>query len=559
MSSYLSGVRPKTLESATQESEATLDYLDRPQQALTGLLSEGTSGAIKGFLGQEKYDGLDSIIKSKGGEVPEGMAYEAASLAYDVLADPTNLIGGALVKGFDMLEGGARKGRGMLTGSSPNVISDFYSLNPEKAFPTGYNPAKVKKAIAAGEEVPKQAKDAYEAWSRTNTALHIVEKMGTKVDKLPEGYKDKILKVVDKIPAKIKGTVAELQASKDPDVKKQADVMLGAYFKTKGFAEWAGESVANVFSTVFSSTSKAAYKDTGLTTANKKRVEKAFGAGDNTGVKTGVAQLQHAAYMAHRRGRTDLPPVLQETMDQMSIGGFQKLDPSKYEELSGTVQKQVRGQDYTTPADVTGSLLKQATKNWGVGLTDNATMVVRQPRGFSGDFVSDANRKSKAVTAGRRIFSERPQGFDSVLDLKKAYEKKGFDNVKMTPTGVIITGSAASNSYLEGGINIVTHIDLKGVGNVIISDMYDFLEKVPVIKKIEQMMEEDIIGVTPPITVDLLGTTGKAVNTRTVPENIDKLKEMTGVAEASAQTLEKATMKEGLGAGMLAREANEEE
>jgi hypothetical protein len=561
MSSYLTGLRGfnRTPEQIRQEAETAIDLADRPQQALTGALVEGIEGARKGLLGQERYEGLDAIVEAYGNEVPDNIAYDAASLAYDLFADPTNLIGGAIVKGLSTIDDVALKSKGMLTGSSPNVISDFYSLSPDKAFPTGYNPSRVQKELKEGKEIPKQAKNAYDAWSRTNTALHIVDKIGTSVDKLPQSVQGKIEAVVNKMPSKLRNTIAELQASRDPEVKAQADKMLGAYFKGQGFAQWAGKSAANVLGEVFDRTSQAMYKDTGLTKSNQQRVSKFFDRADNVGNKTALAQLQHAAYMAYRRGRKDLPPVLQETVDQMSIGGFQKMDPDKYTELSSTVEKNIRGQAYQTPQEVTKSLFRQAGENWGIPKVNDVTMVVRQPRGFSGDFVSDANRKSKAVMTGRRIFKENPNGFSKPSELKKAFEAKGFKNVKVVPNGVIITGSAASNSYLEGGVNVVTHIDTKGVGNVVISDQYDFLEKVPVVKKIESSMKEEVWGVTPPITVDLLGDSAPAVNKRTKAEDIGKLREMTKASTASTATLEKDLMKEGMLGVMTAREIQDED
>lgn len=563
MSSYLAGLRPRTLKQARQESEVSLELADRPQQALTGLLVEGVEGAKKGFLGQEKYDGLDAIVEAYDGEVPDNILYDAASLAYDVLADPTNILGGAMIKGFDLMELGSNKGRGMLTGSSPNVIDDFYGLDPNKAFPTGYNPEKVQKALEAGEEVPSQAKRAYGVWATTKL---IADKIGTSFDELPKKYQNKILQVADKLPASARNTIVKLQGNFDkPGVKQRADEVLAAVFKGAGFANWAGKSAANALSTVFDASARQAYKDTGLTPVNQKRVEKLFNKGTKAGIQSAVAQLQHAAYMAFRRGRKDLPPVLQETMDQMSIGGFQKLDTAKYGELSNTVEKTVRGEVYQTPPEVTSSLFKRAIKNWGVGMSDDATMVVRQPQGVSGNFVYDANIKSKVAHAGRRIFADNPKGFSSVVDLKKAFEAKGFNpkQIQMTPTGIMITHSAASSSRLEGGINLVTHIDKGGIGNTVLSDVYDFLEKVPVVRKVEEMMDEDIIGITPPITLDFTKGSPPITTKRTTTEDVGKLVEMNQGSKLSENAKltahERETMTGMFGGGLVAREMNDDQ
>lgn len=235
------------------------------------------------------------------------------------------------------------------------------------------------------------------------------------------------------------------------------------------------------------------------------------------------------------------------------------MDVDKYTQLSGTVEKTIRGQAYQTPPEVAKSLFRQARENWSIPVENNVTMVVRQPRGFSGDFVSDANRKSKAVMMGRRVFKENPQGFKSGSELKKAFEAKGFKNIKVVPDGIIISGSGASNSYLEGGINIVTHINTKGVGNVVVSDQYDFLEKVPVVKKIEEGMKEDVWGVTPPITVDLLGDSAPAVNKRTTAEDLGKLRDMSAGAQASQATVERDVVRDSMLLGLTARELQDDE
>jgi hypothetical protein len=481
---------------------------------------------------------------------------------YDLFADPTNIMGGVLVKGLDAVQG-ATKGRGLITGSSPNVIDDFYGLNPEKAFPDGTNPQEVKRMIDEGVPVPKELRKAYDAWSRGTVAAKIVNSIGKSADKLPDSIKSKIDAVVNKMPTDTVEKITKFQRSTDPEVRAQANRVLGSYFKTKGFVEWAGKSAANALSEAFDPSSRAMYRDTGISRTNQKRINEQFekGAKDPRGLKSAVAQLQHAAYMAWRRGRKDLPPVLQETLDQMSIGGFQKMDQDLYAKTSRTVEKELRGQAYKTPAEVSKTLFRHARNNWGIPEDNNVTMVVRQPNGVSGNFVYDANRKSKPVITGRSIFKQNPQGFKSATSLKKAFIAKGYkpEDIKVVPKGVVITSSAASTSYLEGGINMVTHINTDGVANVVISDQYDFLEKVPLVKNIENSMKEDVWGVTPPITVDLLKETESVVNKRTKPEDLDILKTMTSEAKPTADTTAAEYVKTGLLSGLAARELTDED
>jgi hypothetical protein len=60
----------------------------------------------------------------------------------------------------------------------------------------------------------------------------------------------------------------------------------------------------------------------------------------------------------------------------------------------------------------------------------------------------------------------------------------------------------ASRSYLEGGINMQVHVDKKGNVTAVTSDNYDFYEDK--IKVTEKLLPKGILGVTPPIRVNIL-------------------------------------------------------
>lgn len=556
MSSYLS--RPRSLGQAQKESEASLDILGLPQQGLFGYASDGSEGLSRVLKGQGDYT-FEDVRKANpklnammtGASQATGTPMVALDTVGDVAVDPTNLVGAGLFSGAGKALKKAGSLKGMATGSSPNVIDDFYSLSPNKDFPPNWGPKEVIKAEATGEPIPKQAMDAYKTYDRSRVALDLIKATGSKVDELPVDLQTNIKMVVDKLPKGPMNTLKKLIYDDNPKSKRAASEVLGAYFKSKGFVKWAGETGANAMRAILSPKSRAMYRETGLTTPNQERIGKLLERRSTSGNRGAIAQAQHALYMAYRAGKplNELSPQLRQVADDMSIDGFQKVSPSSYLNSSAKVKKQVRGKGYKTPNTVTSTLHKTALKNWGIDDASDWTMVVREPRGHSGDFVSDVNRKNNAVLKGRKIFQGRKR-FTSVPKLKEAFESEGLKVVGADDKGIYLVDSGASNSYLEGGINIMTHVDTRGVANVVVSDVYDFLEKVPVINQVEKSMKNKIIGMTPPITVDLVEGTDPARNLRTSADNLGETLGPMGRTKPSSG-IEMLEAQRNLGAGLV--------
>lgn len=579
-------VRPLTPEQSLREAQAIgkaadkgLEYINRPQQGLFGGLTEGLEGASKGFFGEQKYTvedvrqknpTLDAILK--GAALPAGPSTtykapepqtDAVNLAFELATDPVDYLGGFLgvgakatketfkrgaeaLKNINVFTKNKRKGQAL--GSAPNVISDYYVAPVDQMFPAGTTPESVRKAILSGKDVPEQARKAYDAWNESSFVGLMLEQLTNTYGRLEDGSKAFHLteKVASRIPSNIKQAVAKLQEKGTENSRAKANAMLSAYFAGTGFAQWGGKSLSNALKEIFDPVSTARYIETGLTSTNQKRINSLFNnetqkhhvtgrdlpKSDKASTQEAIAQLQHATYMAHRAGRVDFPEVLQETLDQMSVGGFRKFSPNEFKEATNSVKMTLNNTDYKVPENVSDALFEKAHTNWAIGKNDDITMVVRQPSGESGHFSHDVNMKSSGVRQGRKIFADNPQGFSTPEQLREAYIKAGVpkNSVVIKGDAVLVTNSSASVSKLEGGINIVTYVDLKGRSHTVISDLYDFLENIPVVRKIEENLENVVWGITPPIPQDLR-VSKQFTTERTVPENIPKLKQLTKDAE----------------------------
>lgn len=113
----------------------------------------------------------------------------------------------------------------------------------------------------------------------------------------------------------------------------------------------------------------------------------------------------------------------------------------------------------------------------------------------------EANRALEQENAARK-----QQGLGPVLDSKKE-PKKPRPLLNMTDKkGLYKTygsgsGGVKSTSFLEGGVNMEVHITPDGKMTTVISDDYNFLENI--LPSLEETFDKKILGITPPIKVDL--------------------------------------------------------
>jgi|SaaInl0LU_22_DNA_1037365.scaffolds.fasta_scaffold00744_16 hypothetical protein len=464
MSSYLS--RPRTMEQATQESNAALKMADVPSNMFQGMLSEGPQGASKALLEGKEY-GLKDLTGKEHGIVAE--------TAYEVATDPAMLFGPVktMFKGLGRVIKDPSKAYGDITSSLSNFIDGYYGSSSGS------------KGAAVVSWLPTQLKNMVSTIS-------------------PDGLKT-----------------------------------LEEFGMTKPMVDMAAKFLA---------ASKA---------GDKKALKKAYAQ-----VQHG-AYMMHRAGVSP----ADMPPLYQRMIDSMSLDGqgFMPLSKETYlDEIKNIPYATKKGMS-VGPADptVASKLFESAQNAWGLssGKTKAGMpvdMIIRRPDVMLGDFASDVS-KSGMSTMLSKVFSGGV--FDSADDLKKALDKqlmsaKGsragvgrvvdtrtaeeiaagktktsvvdsetgvvskvspykVTNIKVADDGVYFSyrgsqvekagkkaNELASRSYLEGGINMQVHVDKKGNVTAVTSDNYDFYEDK--IKVTEKLLPKGILGVTPPIRVNIL-------------------------------------------------------
>jgi hypothetical protein len=263
----------------------------------------------------------------------------------------------------------------------------------------------------------------------------------------------------------------------------------------------------------------------------------------------------------------DMPPMYQRMIDSMSLDGqgFMPLSKDAYlDEIKNVPYATKKGTE-VGPAnpEVASKLFESAQKAWGMTSGKTKTgmpvdMIIRRPDVMLGDFASDVS-KSGMATMLAKVFKEGT--FDDVGSLMSAMEKQlksaagsrvGVGSVKDLRTAEELAGNKrlatlvdpitgevtktkpyvvdglrvgddgiyfnyrgsqvekagkkgnelASRSYLEGGINMQVHVDKKGNVTAVTSDNYDFYEDK--IKVTEKLLPKGILGITPPIRVNIL-------------------------------------------------------
>ena len=263
----------------------------------------------------------------------------------------------------------------------------------------------------------------------------------------------------------------------------------------------------------------------------------------------------------------DMPPMYQRMIDSMSLDGqgFMPLSKEAYlDEIKNVPYITKKGTE-VGPVDpkIASKLFESAQDAWGMSTGRTAAgmpvdMIIRRPDVMLGDFASDVS-KSGMTTMLAKVFKDGV--FDSAEDLKKALDKqlmsaKGsragvgkvvdtrtapeiaegkmkttvtdpvtgvttkvnpykVTNIKVADDGVYfqyrgsqvekagkVGNELASRSYLEGGINMQVRVGKDGDVTAVTSDNYDFFEDK--IKATEKILPKGILGITPPIRVNIL-------------------------------------------------------
>lgn len=159
-------------------------------------------------------------------------------------------------------------------------------------------------------------------------------------------------------------------------------------------------------------------------------------------------------------------------------------------------------------------------KVWLDGDVGDVKVVVKKPTGIGGSHFDDVVARNSRFGHALKVF-EKGQSkrggveFNSVADLEEALKKqseqlvkkagkkdkeKVFSVIKSDDTGVWITSSRAGTAKVEGGINMLMKIEPNGNLTGYMSDLHDFLDKVPAVKNVlEYTLPTKVLAVSPPM------------------------------------------------------------
>lgn len=452
MSSYLS--RPRSLEQATQESDAALKMQAFIPETFQGLLAGDPSAGLQG-----RDVRLGDVTGQKHGPVAE--------FAFEALADPSVIFGPlkSMVKVGTQAAKNPTKTYGDVTSSLSNYISGYYgsgggkggavvSWLPEQLgnLVSHFSPNGLKTLDKYGMSKPvidmtakylaahkaKDGKALTKAYAQVQHAAYMMHRAGVETSDMPPMYQ----RMVKSMSLNEKGFQP---FSKEQYVKEATDVV-----KTTSAGKVTPEQ------------------------ADPNVIEKLFEKAENAwGVSSGKTSTGKPMDMIIRR-------------PDAALGDFAS-DVNK--SLFGSTLAKVfqgNGGSFDKPEDLLAAVHQQLRRSTG------------EAKGMGKVTKVDKVPVKDAVT-GKTI-----QGNPYVVEGFKVADDGIYFNYRgsqVEKQGGKKVNELASRSYLEGGVNMQVHVTKEGKVTAIVSDTYDFFEDK--IKVTENLLPKGIWGVSAPIITNV--------------------------------------------------------
>jgi len=218
----------------------------------------------------------------------------------------------------------------------------------------------------------------------------------------------------------------------------------------------------------------------------------------------------------------------------VSWGGMQPLTKKNYidsakKQQNTIVTKDSNGQEIRTNLAASDADLsfvyEQAQKIWGMSVNKGNKLVVKKNTGIGGNHNSDAIKNKNKVHKYMRNLYES----DGITDPMEIYNHLKSLSKEDFPSGVVLLNKSAEDvalnglwlssshvgdAVVEGGINVMTKILPNQRAMSFVSDVHDFLEKVPVLGKVlDKALPNGEMSITPPIFSDLRAPVVKKADT----------------------------------------------
>jgi hypothetical protein len=331
--------------------------------------------------------------------------------------------------------------------------------------------------------------------------------------------------------------------------------------KVLGFGSWAAKGLSRVAQNLVDPFARATYSEFGISPAYTaayrkfKQTEQAYKEGKaskadyNQALDAAHSQMQQ---MANIRHQANAEARIKEGTDPFMLAATDPNSPMYF-------RPSERGDNWYHETANKGANLKELSPEesktvqdhvmgaWGIKKDDDVKIVVKKPTGMGGNHFKDVVAQNKYFKHALHVFDvgQSKRGgkieFDSVDDLYEALENrsevlikeagkkdkvKAFRVVKTDDTGVWITGSRAGSAKVEGGINMLMKIEPNGNITGYMSDLHDFLDKVPVVKDIlNYTLPTKVLAVSTPMQSNIFSIMSKESaekKFKNTPDVVDK-------------------------------------
>ena len=359
-----------------------------------------------------------------------------------------------------------------------------------------------------------------------------------------------------------------------------------AYKFMKGSLEWGAKGLGRVANLMFNPTARALYTERGISPVFDtyyQMYKKAEAANDKTGANQALelaqSQMQQMANIKKQaggktRGEDATKDFINAATDPDAPQGFvntAEAGQGWYHNSTSNAKSVVNGIS-KTDSDI---IEEHVMRVWKAD-PDKTNIIVKTPRSdYTGNHFEDVLARNTNVTRVAELFADKDGNFvqfttgqelaNAIGDLNKSvktYQRKSGDNKPGDPKrdkktgkkesdlfsierieddGVWLQMSKPGQAKVEGGVNMLIKVDTNGNLTGVMSDLHDFMEKIPTgkiankvgankalnkaglptIKDIpnvpmQMALPNNVIAVTPPMQTNVVSVTGQTFNKQTV-------------------------------------------
>ncbi len=289
--------------------------------------------------------------------------------------------------------------------------------------------------------------------------------------------------------------------------------------RAKGAGKWATGGVTSAVDSVLNPYSRALYAETGISRGSQQKIKDLLKNNQTSSrdLDKAMAQAIYNRHLGVQSGRKgNVSDSLIDVEKFSTVQGYRPLTVESFKSGVKATKTKLKGKtQYVSPKDAEKAY-DHITKAWGITANRPTQVVFKRPSGgASGDHLQDMAFKNPVNKHIRKVIADspkRPTTDNLYKDLLKASGKKdsGFkvlstsaEDVKKN--GLWVQSSFVGDAIVEGGVNAIYKVLPNGRVTAYMSDVHNFLEKLPVVgKQIEKALPTDVLAVSGPIHIDLM-------------------------------------------------------